>query len=118
SPLHVFARGCPEEQLRERELVYRSLVDSTRAVLWRADPATLRFTFVSPSAQALLGYPTSRWLGGPEFWGRHLAPDDRDEAIATCQRETARGRDHLMEYRMIHADGRAVWVQDSGSVVT
>ncbi|HEX9799581.1 MAG TPA: PAS domain S-box protein [Thermoanaerobaculia bacterium] len=106
-----------EEQLRERELVYRSLVDSTRAVLWRADPATFRFTFVSPSAAALLGYPASRWLEDPDFWVKHLHADDRAEAIATCQRETAKGRDHLMEYRMIHTDGRAVWVQDSGSVV-
>jgi PAS domain S-box-containing protein len=106
-----------EEQLRERELVYRSLVDSTRAVLWRADPATFRFTFVSPSAAALLGYPAARWVDDPNFWIDHLHPDDRDEAIATCQRETAKGRDHLMEYRMLHAEGRAVWVQDSGSVV-
>jgi two-component system, cell cycle sensor histidine kinase and response regulator CckA len=106
-----------EEQLRERELVYRSLVDSTQAVLWRADPATFRFTFVSASAQALLGYSPSRWLDEPDFWVDHLHPEDRVEAVATCRRETANGRDHLMEYRMIHADGRSVWVQDSGSVV-
>jgi two-component system, cell cycle sensor histidine kinase and response regulator CckA len=106
-----------EEELREREVIYRSLIESTRAVIWRADARNFQFTFASSSAERLLGFPVDRWTNEADFWTRQLHPDDREEAIATRQRETAKARDHMMEYRMLRQDGRAVWIQDSATVI-
>ena len=52
-----------------------------------------------------------RWLEEPDFWARHLHPDDEDMA-RDCHNETLAGRDHELEYRMVAADGRTVWLRD------
>ncbi len=104
------------ESLRAREEQYRSLVDSVEGVVWEADAATLCFTFVSHQAEQLLGYPIQRWYE-PDFWPTHLHPADRDEAIRHCLQETQALRPHEIEYRMIAADGKAVWLHDSVAVV-
>lgn len=96
---------------------YQQLVDSVQAVVWRADAETFRFTFVSRQAETLLGYPLPRWTEEPGFWEAHIHPDDVQMAVATCRRATQEGRSHEFEYRMIAADGRAVWLQDIIRVV-
>jgi len=96
---------------------FRTLVQSLRAVLWEADARTFRFTYVSPQAEELLGYPVSRWLEEPDFWTAHIHPEDRDQAVAYCREATERREDHDFTYRMIRADGRTVWVRDIVTVV-
>lgn len=53
----------------------------------------------------------------PNFWVNHLHPGDRDWCVHFCTQETAQGRDHVFEYRMIHRDGREVWLRDRAYVV-
>jgi PAS domain S-box-containing protein len=65
----------------------------------------------------MLGYPTARWIDEPTFWADHIHPDDRAWCVAFCIRATAERRDHEMEYRMIAADGRVVWLHDRVSLV-
>jgi len=101
-------------QERER---YRTLVESTSAILWRGDPADFRFTYVSPEAETILGYPAERWLNEPDFWVDHIHPEDREWAPAYCARATAELRQHDFDYRMIAADGRTVWLRDVVSVL-
>ena len=62
------------------------------AILWRAEPETLRFTYVSPRAQALLGYWLERWTGETNFWKKHLFPDDRELVAAACRTGSARAQ--------------------------
>jgi PAS domain S-box-containing protein len=112
----ITERKRVEQQLQENENKLRLLLGSTRAVPWVADAKTWRFTYVGPQAERLLGYPVETWLG-ESFWIDHLHPGDRDEAVAFCQASTLRHADHDLEYRMIAADGRVVWVQDIVSVV-
>jgi PAS domain S-box-containing protein len=99
------------------EARYRQIVESVQAIVWRADARTFAFTFVSPEAVKVLGYPTDRWLESPAFWPDHLHPDDRLVAVETCKAATRRGLAHEMDYRMIAADGRVVWLRDLISVV-
>ena len=46
----------------QAEQRYRELVEGLDAIVWEADPNTWQFTFVSPQAEEILGYPISRWL--------------------------------------------------------
>ena len=88
------------------------LVESIDGIVWEADATTFQFTFVSPQAERLLGYPRDRWLAEPTFWQDHIHADDRDDAVASCLAATAALRAHDFEYRMVAADGRHVWIRD------
>ncbi|MFW5969763.1 MAG: EAL domain-containing protein [Halofilum sp. (in: g-proteobacteria)] len=101
-------------QERER---YRTLVESTSAILWRGDPADFRFTYVSAEAENILGYPVERWLREPDFWIEHIHPEDREWAPQYCAEATAEQRQHSFDYRMIAADGRTVWLRDVVTVL-
>jgi PAS domain S-box-containing protein len=88
------------------------LVDALDVVVWEADARTWQFVFVSRRAEALLGYPVRRWLDERDFWVAHLHPEDRERAVALCRAATEQGADHALEYRMVAADGRVVWVHE------
>lgn len=106
-----------EAALRQAESRNSQLVESIQAIVWRADPQTFRFSYVSPEAEALLGFPVGRWIEDPAFWPSRIHPEDRDRALAYCIASTAAGQDHTIEYRMIAADGRIVWLRDIVRVV-
>jgi PAS domain S-box-containing protein len=96
--------------LSEGEAV--TLLDQLKAIVWRGDPDTYCFTYVSKAAETLLGYPLDDWIGDPKFWASHMHPDDASWALDFCVMNTNRLQDHEFEYRMIAADGREVWLKD------
>jgi PAS domain S-box-containing protein len=96
---------------------FRDLVNSIEGIVWEADAGTFTFSFVSKQAERVLGYPVERWLSEPTFWKDHIHPDDREWAVNFCVTATAEKRDHDLEYRMIAADERIVWLRDLGTVV-
>jgi PAS domain-containing protein len=88
------------------------------AILWECDATTFVFSYVSPSAEAALGYPTSAWIEDPVFWATKVVhQNDADEALNFCASETACDRDHAFEYRAVAADGRIVRLRDVVRVV-
>jgi PAS domain S-box-containing protein len=96
---------------------FRGLVNSIEGIVWEADATRFTFAFVSQQAERVLGYPVQRWLSEPKLWKDHLHPDDCEWAVNACVRATAEQRDHEVEYRMIAADGRIVWLRDLVTVV-
>jgi len=97
---------------------FRELVNGlTDAIVWECDPKTLFFTFVSQSAERILGYSVEQWQTKPSFWVDIVHPDDRDWVTAFCQEEVRQGRDHEFEYRCLTADGRTLWLRDRVSLV-
>ena len=99
-------------ELEEEKRRYRGLVDQLDAIFWEADAISFEFTYVSPRAEAILGYPMERWLHEPGFWVTILHPEDRDWVVERCQVATSEGRDNDFEYRALAADGRVVWLRD------
>ncbi|HEY9858794.1 MAG TPA: PAS domain S-box protein, partial [Candidatus Obscuribacterales bacterium] len=122
---YVIGTGIDITERRQTELAlqrsqqhqYQQLVDLVEGIVWEADAETLRFSFVSPKAERILGYPLSDWLSDPQFWLNHIHPGDREWVVATCQRETQARRNHTLEYQMIAQDGRLVWFRDMITVV-
>ncbi|HEY9873772.1 MAG TPA: PAS domain S-box protein [Candidatus Obscuribacterales bacterium] len=97
---------------------YRDLVNGlVDAIVWECDATTLQFSFVSQSAEILLGYPVEEWLSQPKFWGNLIHPDDLDWVMAFCSEETAAGQDHEFEYRCIAANGEVIWLRDRAYIV-
>lgn len=104
-----------DAMMLEDEARFRRLVEDAPVVGWELDLGTFRFNYVSPHAVEMLGYPLEQWLGDG-FWADHIHPDDRETAINQCATATALGEDHVLEYRMLSADGRVVWIRDMISV--
>ena len=112
----ITARVESEEAARVARQNLADLIGTIDGIVWEADVATLRFTFVSAQAERLLGYPVSAWIDDPDFWASHIHPVDREASIRYCIECTAEGRDHQFDYRMLAADGRVVWLQDRVTV--
>jgi PAS domain S-box-containing protein len=88
-------------------------------IVWEGDASTFQFTFVSPSAERVLGHPATRWLAEPTFWADVVVhKEDRDDAIAYCALATGMRRDHEFEYRALAADGNIVWLRDYVRVIS
>jgi signal transduction histidine kinase/CheY-like chemotaxis protein len=97
-------------QAQETEQRFRDLINGLEhAIFWEADPQTFQFSFVSESAQKLLGYPIEQWLQELDFGMNLLHSEDRECAIAYSREAIAQGRDFELEYRNVGADGQIVW---------
>ncbi|HTM10398.1 MAG TPA: GAF domain-containing protein [Verrucomicrobiae bacterium] len=114
----VLERTEAEEKLRESRRRYEDLVESIEGVVWEADARKFRVTYVSPQAERILGYPAEAWLGDPEFWTRHIHPQDSRWVTTFIRNATEEMRPYEFECRMIAADGRQVWMRSIVTVVT
>jgi PAS domain S-box-containing protein len=112
----ISAQKRIEASLRESEERFRSLVEDAQLIAYEADPATFRFSYVSPQAEAILGFPLEEWYRD-NFWADHLHPDDRAWAVNFCMTATLAGRDHRFEYRMIAKDGHEAWFDDPVRII-
>lgn len=104
-----------EAEAAKRRL--RGLVEGLNAIVWEADAESWSFSFVNEHAREMLGYPIERWLDAPEFWAALIHPDDRERVLAARLRNVRQGLAHALEYRVIAADGRVVWLHDVVHVV-
>lgn len=91
---------------------FDQILDSVDAVVWEWDARRRRLDFVSRRVETMVGFPPERWQGDIEFWASRIHPDDRDTVTANFDRIAREGGQHRTEYRMIHADGRAISVAD------
>ena len=102
-----------------RTLAERQLVQTCEflgAILWRAEPGTLRFTYVSQDAQTILGYWPERWTGETNFWKKHLFPDDRERVVAACEKIVRERRRRDFEFRMITVHGKILWFHAAAEI--
>jgi Histidine kinase-, DNA gyrase B-, and HSP90-like ATPase/PAS fold len=94
---------------------FGELLERLTAVVWEADPATLELTFVSRHAEELLDYPLAYWLEEPGF--REQAIHRGDRARVRDELRSLGSGDHVLEYRMVRADGTVISVRDLVHVV-
>ena len=90
---------------------YRALLERIGAVLWEARPETLETVHVSGDTHALLGTPPEAWRR-PDFLERHVHPEDLERVRERLRALPALGGVASIDYRMLHAEGRCIWVRD------
>lgn len=95
--------------------LFQRIIENSNVIGWEADPDTFIFSYVSPHAEDLLGYPVEEWAK-PGFWQSKLHPDDAAQAIAFCQASTSQLKSHEFEYRIFASDGRIIWLRDIAAV--
>jgi diguanylate cyclase (GGDEF)-like protein/PAS domain S-box-containing protein len=109
-----------ETRLQESESRYRALVEHTPVVTYTelVVEETSLSTYVSPQVESLFGYPPEQLNGNPPFWQVLMHPDDRERVLAVDEHVNRTGAPFGVEYRMIHRDGRVVWVRDEAVLVS
>ena len=103
--------------VKKVETRYGELIETVRAIVWRAEVPTLRITYASRQGEEILGYPSKRWVGEEKFWKDHIHPEDRDWVLAFVAEAIAEKRKHEFECRMIAADGRTVWLRNIVNII-
>ncbi|MFP6848277.1 MAG: sensor domain-containing diguanylate cyclase [Pseudomonas sp.] len=91
--------------------VYKTLLESTKAIPWKIDWATMTFAYIGPQIEALLGWPQSSWLSAND-WAERMHPEDRDSVVGFCVSQSQAGCDHEADYRALTRDGGYVWIRD------
>jgi PAS domain S-box-containing protein len=104
----------PSEQELRR---VRSLIADLDGIVWEADAATMRFTFVSEGSGTILGYEPSEWLGSDTFWADRVHPEDRQRVVGRSVRIATAGGRFDEEYRFRARDGSWVWLRDVAHAV-
>ncbi len=114
--LPAAADGSSAPALPAKPLLSQSrfddLVGSLDAIVWEADGDDYKMTFVSPRALDIVGYPPERWLNEPEFWERHLHPEDRVRAMSVTDAAIKALTSIRIEYRFQIATGEYRWFSD------
>jgi PAS domain S-box-containing protein len=107
----ISGRKAAEHALIESEQRFRDLVSGIDVIVWEAD-ADLNFSFISKRAEDILGYPVERWLSEPGFLAPFFHPEDKAMVEAADLAAKLTGEDYELEYRVLAADGRAVWFRE------
>ncbi|MGE5225545.1 MAG: PAS domain-containing protein [Planctomycetaceae bacterium] len=107
-----------EEERREAEQRFRSLVEQLPAVVYvdRYEPE-LRNVYISPSVEALTGLEPAAFQGGPGTWVQAIHPDDRPGVMSEVLSRIEVESPYELEYRVVHTDGTVRWVRDSARPV-
>ena len=109
-------RNRAEAELAASRQKYYNLIQSIDGVVWEYDLIAERFNFVSDRAVAILGYPIADWFEA-DFWELHLHPEDFEETRAICQEAIVNHRNCEVEYRLIAADERVIWIYDTFTII-
>lgn len=96
--------------------VYKTLLESTKAIPWKLDWATMRFAYIGPQIETLLGWKQDSWVAVDD-WAARMHPEDRDYVVNFCVSQSQAGVDHEADYRALTADGGYVWIRDVVHVV-
>ena len=102
----------PEDDLG----VYKTLLESTKAIPWKINWKTKQFDYVGPQIEELLGWPQNSWLTAID-WIERIHAEDREETVNYCVGQSENGIDHEADYRALKADGGYVWIRDVVHVI-
>jgi len=96
--------------------VYKTLLESTKAIPWKINWSTLQFSYIGPQIEALLGWSPDSWMT-VEDWASRMHPDDRAWVVDFCVAQSKAGTDHEADYRALTKDGQYIWIRDVVHVV-
>ncbi len=114
----IAERKRAEEALLQSEIKYRTLVEHIPAITYIAalDESSTTL-YVSPQIETILGISPADYKADPDFWVKHLHPDDRERVMDEIRRCHESDQPFILEYRMVSKDGRFVWLSDDAVIV-
>jgi diguanylate cyclase (GGDEF)-like protein/PAS domain S-box-containing protein len=103
-------------ELSSDSAVYKTLLESTKAIPWKIDWTTMQFAYIGPQIEPLLGWSQDSWVSAND-WAMRIHPDDRDYVVNFCISQSKAGVDHEADYRALTKDNGYVWIRDVVHVV-
>ena len=91
--------------------IYKTLLESTQAIPWKIDWASMRFAYIGPQIERLLGWTPASWVSA-EDWATRMHPEDRAWVVDFCVAQSQAGTDHEADYRALTKAGDYVWIRD------
>jgi diguanylate cyclase (GGDEF)-like protein/PAS domain S-box-containing protein len=107
-------RSAPKTE--DDTAVYKTLLESTKAIPWKIDWSTMRFAYIGPQIESLLGWTPESWATVQD-WVDRIHPDDREWVVDYCVAQSKAGVDHEADYRALAKDGSYVWLRDVVHVI-
>jgi len=95
---------------------YKTLLESTKAIPWKIDWSSMKFAYIGPQIESLLGWEQSSWIT-VEDWAARIHPDDREYVVNFCVSQSQAGVDHEADYKALTKDGDYVWIRDVVHVI-
>src|SRR5487761_2162637 len=114
--MHGISQHEERIALAETDGTYKTLLESTQAIPWKINWETMKFSYIGPQIEALLGWPQESWLTAND-WIDRIHPEDRERTTNFCVAQTIGGVDHEADYRALTADGNFVWIRDYVHVI-
>ncbi len=99
-----------------QDAVYKTLLESTRAIPWKIDWSTMTFAYIGPQIEGLLGWSPDSWETVQD-WVDRMHPEDRQWVVDYCVSQSKAGIDHEADYRALNRDGSYLWIRDVVHVV-
>ena len=96
--------------------IYKTLLESTKAIPWKIDWASMRFDYIGPQIESLLGWTPASWVSA-EDWATRMHPEDRAWVVDFCVSQSQAGTDHEADYRALTKAGDYVWIRDVVHVI-
>ena len=104
--------------LRAAEHRFRILVEQLPAAVYTDNHDEFSSAlYVSPQIKEISGYTASEWLADPKFWLKRIHPDDLEVVLGEIKATYDSLDDFQMDYRIIHRDGRVVWLRDFAKII-
>jgi diguanylate cyclase (GGDEF)-like protein/PAS domain S-box-containing protein len=114
--LGAAAMSSIENKLELDNDTYKTLLESTRAIPWKIDWETMRFAYIGPQIEDLLGWAPDSWVSVQD-WADRIHMEDREWAVNFCVAQSKAGVDHEADYRALKKNGDYVWIRDVVHVV-
>jgi PAS domain S-box-containing protein len=112
----ITAREEARRAIEESEDRFRLFAEQTRDVVWIAARGLRQFHYLSPSFEAIWGWPREDLLNDANAWRKHVYPED----LTHLHEVMSRNRDSPeceVEYRIMRPDGEVRWLVSRSSVI-
>lgn len=105
-----------EKSLRESESRYRLIAENAYDIISIVDRNTLRFKYISPSYDRIIGYSAEELLGEDIF--KYVHPDDKARLLNIIKEGIRSGsRSGSAQYRSRHKNGNYLWMKAIGKII-
>jgi len=98
-------------EIENREKIFFKMLQSSKDIVCRFELVPkIKFTYLSPSVENIMGYPLEDYVKNPMLPFDITHPDDKKRQFEKIKGDTDFSK--LFEVRMKHKDGYYIWVED------
>jgi PAS domain S-box-containing protein len=117
--LDITARKLAEEELRDSEERFRTLIENIPGAVYRcAVDAQWTMELLSDDIEEITGYPVSDFVGNAvRTFASIVHPDDLERLGQLVDEGVRERRAFVCDYRLVRADGEVRWVYEQGQPV-